>query len=104
MARKSTLLAIPTLVLEELKSRSVNQPCLTIDCHHAWLTGQGFIVSRSALGRYLKNIKKEGVINTPILNKVDKLSCLMIASKYTDNKNDLLKLSSELLDWVQNSD
>lgn len=104
MSKKSIFLAIPTVVLEELKSRYINQPYLTTDDHKAWLMEQGFTPSRSALGRYLKKVKECTSKDTSQLSLINKIICLEIASKYTKNKNDLLKLANELLNWVQNSD
>lgn len=101
MSRKSELLKLPKETLEKLKSNYLNNTAWTVDDHHAWLIDFGYKGSRTAVWRYLKEIDKAELATTSSLHEFSKLLCLDVASKYANNKNELLTLSKDLLKWIK---
>lgn len=104
MGRKLSVQKLSQNILDELQSRYLEKPYLTIDDHHQWLIEQGFSGSRHAVWRYLKTLDDTDRAEVLPFNKLAKLICLEVAKKYTNNENDLLELSKKLLSWIDEAD
>lgn len=99
MSRKSTIYKVPENLLIELKDRHIKQPILTLDDHKQWLADQGFVIPRTIIWRYLKR-EDNTSIEKASSDTFTKIVCLEIASKFASNKSELLALSRELHNWV----
>ncbi|MQT45046.1 DUF3486 family protein [Pseudomonas sp. FSL R10-0765] len=114
MARVSSLFALPESIRTELIKRRTELKHLTFDDHVEWLSGLGYEVSRSALGRYVAgqaNLIQEAEAQQKEADQLEmahaqslmRLRCLEVASKFCDGntKEVLLQTADELTGWVQ---
>lgn len=114
MARASSLYALPESIRADLVKRRTEFKYLTFDDHVDWLSGLGYKISRSALGRYLADQAKLTQESEAQQKEADQLEiaqaaalmrlrCLEVASKFFDGTSteELLQAADELTGWVQ---
>lgn len=109
MPRKFAIDYLPSDVRDQLDSRIVDNPDLTVDKHTTWLAEQGFTVSRSSVGRYMlarkETITKQQAekINDRLLERDDRIRCLEVASEHFigDPARDLIPLAQKLFNWAE---
>lgn len=114
MPRVSSLFILPESIRVELIQRRAELKNWTLDDHVEWLAGLGYVVSRSALGRYLAD-QADSILEAEAQRKeaeqlervhaqsLIRLRCLEMASRFceTGTKDELLRTANELLGWVQ---
>ncbi|HEJ1440792.1 TPA: helix-turn-helix domain-containing protein [Pseudomonas aeruginosa] len=111
MSRSLSLEKIPSVIRKELIARSEDRPGLTLNDHVDWLSEQGYKVSRSAVHRYLAELKDaSATIPSEATDQLStdcsiRLGCLMVAANYSlpGDKVDLLNTATELAAWVKAS-
>lgn len=106
MSRVSSVKKLPTIILAQLHTRLRDSGLSDFDAHHAWLTQQGFAVSRSALHRYVaanKTIILRGENPVAEVGEIEtRLRCLEIATKLDckSHPKQLMNDADALLQWV----
>ena len=114
MARVSSLFALPESIRTDLVKRRSELKYFTLNDHVDWLAEQGYVVSRSALGRYLvehessileaeAQRREADIAGRNQAQSLIRLTCLEVASRFCDGatKEDLLRTSKELMAWVE---